>query len=77
MIERIHLATGNPGKAAELERLLGCPVLPIEGWEPPVEDGDSFLANARLKARAGAARRRIQKARAAALRGRGGAPARS
>ncbi len=56
MIERIYLATGNPGKAAELERLLGCPVLSIEGWEPPVEDGDSFLANARLKARAGAAR---------------------
>ena len=55
MIERILLATGNAGKAAELARLLGCPVLPIDGWEPPVEDGDTFHANARIKALAGAA----------------------
>lgn len=55
MIERILLATGNAGKAAELGRLLGCPVLPIANWDPPVEDGDTFLANARIKARAGAA----------------------
>ena len=55
MIERVFLATGNPGKAAELERLLGCEVLPIDGWEPPVEDGDTFHANARIKALAGAA----------------------
>lgn len=55
MIERILLATGNAGKAAELERLLGCAVLPIDGWEPPVEDGETFHANARIKARAGAA----------------------
>jgi inosine/xanthosine triphosphate pyrophosphatase family protein len=55
VIERILLATGNAGKAAELARLLGCPVEPIAGWDPPVEDGDTFLANARIKALAGAA----------------------
>jgi XTP/dITP diphosphohydrolase len=55
VIERILLATGNAGKAAELARLLGCPVEPIPGWDPPVEDGDTFLANARIKALAGAA----------------------
>ena len=55
MIERILLATGNAGKAAELARLLGCPVEPISGWDPPVEDGDTFLANARIKALGGAA----------------------
>ena len=55
MIKRILLATGNAGKAAELARLLGCPVEPISGWDPPVEDGDTFLANARIKALAGAA----------------------
>ena len=55
MIRRIHLATGNPGKAAELGRLLGCEVVPVPGWEPPVEDADSFAGNARIKARAGAA----------------------
>jgi XTP/dITP diphosphohydrolase len=55
VIKRILLATGNAGKAAELARLLGCPVEPISGWDPPVEDGDTFLANARIKALAGAA----------------------
>ncbi len=50
----IRLATGNPGKAAELARLLGAPVEPIAGWDPPVEDGATFLDNARIKARAGA-----------------------
>lgn len=56
MITRIRLATGNPGKAAELGRLLGCEVLPIDGWVGPPEDGADFTANARIKARAGAAR---------------------
>lgn len=55
MIERILLATGNAGKAAELAGLLGCPVLPIPDWTPPVEDGATFAANARIKALAGAA----------------------
>lgn len=55
MIERILLATGNAGKAAELERLLGCTVLPIADWDPPVEDGATFADNARIKALAGAA----------------------
>ncbi|MGI9116258.1 MAG: RdgB/HAM1 family non-canonical purine NTP pyrophosphatase [Gaiellales bacterium] len=54
MIKRIRLATANAGKAAELARLLGCPVEPIDGWEPPMEDGETFLDNARIKARAGA-----------------------
>ena len=56
MIERILLATGSAGKAAELERLLGCAVTPVPDWDPPVEDGATFLDNARIKARAGAAR---------------------
>lgn len=51
----IRLATGNPGKAAELARLLGAPVEPIADWDPPAEDGATFLDNARIKARAGAA----------------------
>lgn len=54
MIERILLATGNAGKAAELARLLGCDVQPIPGWKPPVEDGATFAENAAIKARAGA-----------------------
>lgn len=54
MITQVRLATGNAGKAAELERLLGCRVLSVEHWNPPVEDGATFLANARIKALAGA-----------------------
>ncbi|MBM3679749.1 MAG: RdgB/HAM1 family non-canonical purine NTP pyrophosphatase [Actinobacteria bacterium] len=54
MSDPIRLATGNPGKAAEFARLLGAPVLPIDGWDPPDENGASFLDNARIKARAGA-----------------------
>lgn len=57
MTEPILLATGNPGKAAELGRLLGRDVAPIPGWEPPEEDGATFADNARIKARAGAAAR--------------------
>ncbi len=53
MITQVRLATGNAGKAAELARLLGCNVVPVEDWDPPVEDGSTFLANARIKALAG------------------------
>lgn len=56
MITQVRLATGNAGKAAELARLLGCQVLPVDAWDPPVEDGSSFLANARIKALAGVLR---------------------
>jgi XTP/dITP diphosphohydrolase len=48
----IALATTNVGKARELARLLAIPVEPLDGWEPPVEDGETFAANALLKARA-------------------------
>lgn len=54
---RIVVATGNPGKLAELDRILdGLPVelVPMSelGLDSPVEDGDTFEANALLKARA-------------------------
>jgi XTP/dITP diphosphohydrolase len=54
---RLVLATGNKGKAAEIELLLGAvPGLellprPVDVPEP-VEDGDTLLDNARIKARA-------------------------
>ncbi len=49
----ILLASGNAHKAGELARLLGgARVEPVPGWEPPVEDGVTFLDNARIKARA-------------------------
>ncbi len=54
MIERFRLASGNAGKARELGRLLGRPVEPIADWVGPPEDADSFVENARIKARAGA-----------------------
>ena len=56
MITQVRLATGNAGKAAELGRLLGCRVIPVEAWDPPVEDGATFFANARIKALAGVVR---------------------
>ena len=51
---RIVLGTGNPHKVAELSAILG-PLLPgVEllryDGPSPVEDGDSFVANARIKA---------------------------
>lgn len=61
MTTRLFVATGNPGKLAELRALLG-PTVPglelvgaeaVPGWAEPVEDGDSFTANALIKARAG------------------------
>ena len=54
---RLVLATGNPGKAAEIADLLGevagLELLPRpEDVPEPVEDGDTLLDNARIKARA-------------------------
>ena len=56
---RIVVATGNRGKLAELERILdGLPVelVPMDelGLDSPVEDGETFEANALIKARAAA-----------------------
>lgn len=60
---RLLVATGNAGKLAEFRALL-VPAVPglevvgtdaVPGWTEPVEDGDSFTANALIKARAGAA----------------------
>jgi len=58
---RLFVATGNHGKLAEFRALL-TPAVPglelvgaeaVPGWAEPVEDGDSFTANALIKARAG------------------------
>jgi XTP/dITP diphosphohydrolase len=54
---RLVLATGNPGKAAEIADLLGgvpgLVLLPRPPEVPePVEDGPTLLDNARIKARA-------------------------
>jgi XTP/dITP diphosphohydrolase len=54
---KLVLATGNPGKAAEIELLLadvpGLELLPRPDHVPePVEDGATLLDNARIKARA-------------------------
>jgi XTP/dITP diphosphohydrolase len=56
MARRVVLATGNRGKLAELRAILagsGLEVLPQSdfGIEPPVEDGETFAANALIKAR--------------------------
>jgi XTP/dITP diphosphohydrolase len=52
-VERLVLATGNPGKLEEFRRLLAPLGLPIVGLDPGVpEDGDSYAANALLKAEA-------------------------
>ncbi len=54
---RIVVATGNPGKLAELDRILDgldVELVPMSqlGLPEPVEDGDTFEANALIKARA-------------------------
>jgi len=61
-LERIAVATGNPGKLAEIRAILAEAGRDVElvamtelGVESPVEDGDTFEANALVKARAGAA----------------------
>jgi len=53
---RVVLATGNPGKLREMREILAGHGLEVVarsdlGIEPPVEDGDSFAANALIKAR--------------------------
>lgn len=56
MARRVVLATGNRGKLVELRAILagsGLEVLPQSdlGIEPPPEDGETFAANALIKAR--------------------------
>jgi XTP/dITP diphosphohydrolase len=60
-MRRVVIATGNPGKLREVLAILGGhglePAAQAEfGIDPPVEDGDSFVANALIKARHAAAR---------------------
>ncbi len=60
MTVRIVLATNNPKKRVELERILDgldVQLVPMGelGLPSPVEDGDTFEANALIKARAAAA----------------------
>ena len=55
-LRRIVLATGNAGKLREFSALLAPAGFAFEpqsafGIEPPEETGDTFLANALLKAR--------------------------
>jgi XTP/dITP diphosphohydrolase len=51
---RAILASTNPGKARELERLLeGWTIEPLADADYPPEDGDTYYANALLKARFG------------------------
>jgi XTP/dITP diphosphohydrolase len=59
-LARVVLATGNPHKVTELRAILE-PLLPgiaVEAYDgpSPVEDGDTFVANALIKARAAADR---------------------
>ncbi len=54
-MEQLILATGNPGKLEEFRRLLAPLGLPIVGLDPRIsEEGDSYAANALLKAEAAA-----------------------
>ena len=62
MPETIVVATGNPHKVSEIEAILA-PVMPevefkalgeLGEFDEPEEDGDTFLANALIKARAAA-----------------------
>ena len=57
---RVVLATGNPGKLREMRAILAGHGLEVVaqsalGIAPPIEDGDSFVANALIKARHAAA----------------------
>jgi len=53
---RVVIATGNPGKLREMRAILAGHGLEVVaqsefGIQPPVEDGDSYVANALIKAR--------------------------
>ena len=51
---RVGLATGNPGKVREIGAILGEGIEvapPPNDWIAPDETGETYLANARLKAR--------------------------
>ena len=55
-MRRVVLATGNPGKLSEMREILAGHGLEVVaqsdlGIASPVEDGDTFIANALLKAR--------------------------
>jgi XTP/dITP diphosphohydrolase len=51
---KARLASRNPGKARELQRLLpGWTVEPLDAGEPPEETGETYCENALLKARFG------------------------
>jgi len=59
-MRRLVLASGNPGKLGEMRAILADHGLEVVtqaefGIAPPVEDGDSFVANALIKARHAAA----------------------
>lgn len=48
---RLIIATGNPGKLREFSELLADPSIQLEAFEPTLpEDGESYEANARIKA---------------------------
>lgn len=55
--KQLLLATSNPGKVAELQAILKpydwqiLSLSDLVGYTPPPEEGDSFLANATIKAR--------------------------
>lgn len=53
----IVVATGNPGKARELSRLLGVAVDALPSFVTPAETGSTYLENARIKARAARGRK--------------------
>ena len=59
-MRRVVLATGNAGKLREMRAILASHGLEVVaqselGIRPPVEDGDSYVANALIKARHAAA----------------------
>jgi XTP/dITP diphosphohydrolase len=63
-LRHVVLATGNPGKLREMRAILAGHAVAVVaqsdlGIFPPAEDGDSFLANALIKARHAAALARL------------------